>query len=294
MGNFCTQCGRPLQEGEVCNCTQQTEAPNQAAPAADSTQQAAPQPAPAAHQQVPPQPAPAAHQQVPPQPAAPSQAAIEAKIGFNNLGTALKKIWTNPTQAASALAQKNSWLPALILIVAQALFTGFFALTNFGVGLGKDDGKFLFIAFFFTFLSSLSLSAAAMGMYLGMGKIVKGTVSFKSALATASIRSFVCLPLTLIGMLLGMASIQVGVFFFFLGEIFAILLTILAVQETYKVNANRAFLIVCSTYLVLFILFMLAAAFYNGISPETVFSFHSSRGHFPSRTNWGDLYDYFN
>lgn len=29
MGNFCTQCGRPLQEGEVCNCTAQA-APNPA------------------------------------------------------------------------------------------------------------------------------------------------------------------------------------------------------------------------------------------------------------------------
>lgn len=23
MGNFCRNCGRPLQEGEICNCTQQ-------------------------------------------------------------------------------------------------------------------------------------------------------------------------------------------------------------------------------------------------------------------------------
>lgn len=45
MGNFCTQCGRPLQEGEVCNCTAQA-APNPAP--------AAPNPAPAAptHQRL--------------------------------------------------------------------------------------------------------------------------------------------------------------------------------------------------------------------------------------------------
>lgn len=28
MGNFCKNCGRPLQEGEVCNCTQQGGAQN--------------------------------------------------------------------------------------------------------------------------------------------------------------------------------------------------------------------------------------------------------------------------
>ena len=42
MGNFCTQCGRPLQEGEVCNCTAQA-APNPA-PAAPTPTPVAPNP----------------------------------------------------------------------------------------------------------------------------------------------------------------------------------------------------------------------------------------------------------
>ncbi len=272
MGNFCTQCGRPLQEGEVCNCTQQTS------PVSDTTQQVAPPPSPVAYQQV------------PPQPIVPSQSAIEVKQGFNNLLTALKKIWVNPTQAASALAQKDSWLPALILIVAQALFTACFALTNFGVGLGLDDGGFLALSFFYMFLSSLALSAAAMGMFLGIGKAVKGNVSFKSALATASIRCFICLPFTLFGLLIGMANIEIGLFFFFFGEIIAGFLTILAVQENYKINTNRAFLVVCSTYLVLFILFVIATALFNAVSPETIYSFHSTRDLYSSY-NWSDLFD---
>lgn len=293
MGNFCTQCGRPLQEGEICNCTQQAApevAPQPAPqPIPQPVPQAAPQPAPQPIPQPTPQPV---YQQVPPQPAVPSQTSIEIKNGFNNLLTALKKIWTNPTQAASALAQKDSWLPALILIAAQALFTGCYSLTNFGVGLSMDDGGFLLSAFFFTFLSSLAFSAAAMGMYLGIGKATKGDVSLKSALATASIRCFICLPLTLIGLLLGMASAELGMFFFLLGEIIAAFLTILAVQETYKVNTNRAFLIVTSTYIVLFILFVTAAALFNVISPVDVFGFNHSFS--ALKSSWGDLYDYFN
>mgnify|MGYP006967896641 CR=1 FL=1 len=42
MGNFCPQCGRPLQEGEVCNCTAQA-APNPA-PAAPTPTPVAPNP----------------------------------------------------------------------------------------------------------------------------------------------------------------------------------------------------------------------------------------------------------
>lgn len=76
MGNFCTQCGRPLQEGEVCNCTAQ----------------AAPNP-------------------VTPVQAAPSQSSREIKQGFENLVTALKTVWKNPAEAASALAKKRAGLP---------------------------------------------------------------------------------------------------------------------------------------------------------------------------------------
>ena len=129
MGNFCTQCGRPLQEGEVCNCTAQ----------------AAPNPAPAA-----PTPTPVAPNPVTPVQAAPSQSSREIKQGFENLVTALKTVWKNPAEAASALAKKESWLAALILIAAQALFSGLFALTNYGVGLKHNSAISLVISFFFS------------------------------------------------------------------------------------------------------------------------------------------------
>ena len=280
MGNFCTQCGRPLQEGEVCNCTAQA-APNPA-PAAPTPTPVAPNPA------TPPQAAPTpAPNPVTPVPAAPSQSSREIKQGFENLVTALKTVWKNPAEAASALAKKESWLAALILIAAQALFSGLFALTNYGVGLEHNSAISLVISFFFTFFFSIALSAAAMGMYLGIGKAVKANVTFKSALATASIRCFVCLPLTFIGLLLGMASVQIGMFFFFLGEIIAAFLSILAVEKNFEVNANRAFLIVGGTYVVLYILFVIFAALFNTVMPTEVFTFVEG----PSYSRWSDWFN---
>ena len=270
MGNFCTQCGRPLQEGEVCNCTAQ----------------AAPNPAPAAPNPV--TPPPAAPTPVPtPVQAAPNQSSREIKQGFENFVTALKTIWKNPAEAASALAKKESWLAALILIAAQALFSGLFALTNYGVGLKHNSAISLVISFFFTFFFSIALSAAAMGMYLGIGKAVKANVTFKSALATASIRCFVCLPLTFIGLLLGIASVQIGMFFFFLGEIIAAFLSILAVEKNFEVNANRAFLIVGSTYVVLYILFVIFAALFNAVMPTEIFTFVEGS----SYSRWSDWFN---
>lgn len=263
MGNFCTQCGRPLQEGEVCNCTAQA-APNPAP--------AAPTPTPVAPNPV--TPPPAAPTPVPtPVQVAPSQSSREIKQGVENLVTALKTVWKNPAEAASVLAKKESWFAALILIAAQALFSGLFALTNYGVGLEHNSAISLAISFCFTFFFSIALSAAAMGMYLGIGKAVKANVTLKSALATASIRCFICLPLTFIGLLLGIASAEIGMFFFFLGEIIAAFLSILAVEKNFEVNANRAFLIVVSTYVVLYVLFIIFAALFNAVMPTEVFTF---------------------
>ena len=87
MGNFCTQCGRPLQEGEVCNCTAQ---------AAPNPTPAAPTPTPVAPNPVtPPQAAPTPAPAPTPTPvqAAPSQSSREIKQGFENLVTALKTVW---------------------------------------------------------------------------------------------------------------------------------------------------------------------------------------------------------
>lgn len=112
MGNFCTQCGRPLQEGEVCNCTAQA-APNPA-PAAPNPAPAAPTPTPVAPNPVTPPPAaptPAPAPAPAPVQAAPSQSSREIKQGFENLVTALKIVWKNPAEAASALAKKRAGLP---------------------------------------------------------------------------------------------------------------------------------------------------------------------------------------
>ena len=101
--------------------------PTPVAPNPVTPPQAAPTPAPA------PTPTPVQ--------AAPSQSSREIKQGFENLVTALKTVWKNPAEAASALAKKESWLAALILIAAQALFSGLFALTNYGVGLEHNSAK---------------------------------------------------------------------------------------------------------------------------------------------------------
>ena len=52
MARFCTRCGRPLEEGEVCNCGQEAAPQQQQAQQQQVAQEAAPQQQQAQQQQV--------------------------------------------------------------------------------------------------------------------------------------------------------------------------------------------------------------------------------------------------
>lgn len=236
MSNFCTQCGRELQEGEVCNCMAQ----NQTA-----------QPTPV----VQPAPAPIT-----------SAATLETKQGFTNFITMLKTIWTNPAKAVSAMSADESWLPAIILMGAQAFLTGLASLLCSIVYLEIDKIFYLAVTFLFPFFCSLFLSAALMGMLLALSKATKGDVTFKSALSAASIRCFVGIPFTFLAMLFGMANGMVALFFLGLGEIIALFLTYMVATERFKLNANRSFLTVCGAYLTLFVMLFLMVVIFEGVN----------------------------
>ncbi|MCH5251533.1 MAG: hypothetical protein J1F22_01050 [Lachnospiraceae bacterium] len=234
MGNFCTNCGRPLEEGEVCNCTQTTET----------------QPAPET---------PEAASQPQPQPVAPSQSATELKSGFQNLLTAIKTIFKNPEETANTLGKEENWLTAIILIAAQAVLSGLFALATTGISLAILSFRAgdLAVVFFFTFICSLLLSAAMFGLYLGLGKAVKGQSTPKSALAVIGTRCFFTAPLTVIAILLTMLNVVLGIIFFTAGEFFALLLIFMTIQKSFAISANKAFLIVGLTAVIIFIVFII-------------------------------------
>lgn len=234
MGNFCSQCGRELQDGEICNCTQQNEA----------------------------------------QPQAQSQIDKEVKNGFQNLLSALKVFFKNPQEAAEILAKSENWLIAICLIAAQAVLSGLFALATMGIGLGALSFKAadLAIVFFFTFICSLLLSAAMMGIILGLGKAVKGTVDIKSALSLTSIRSFVNIPLSVIAILFTMLNATIGFVLFTVGEFFVILLIFMAMQKSMGISANKAFLITGIAAVVLLILFLIMFTIYCNINAVDLMS----------------------
>lgn len=230
MGNFCSKCGRELQDGEVCNCTQQ-----------NVTQ---------------------------------SQIDTEVKNGLQNLLSALKVFFKNPQEAADTLAKSENWLIAIVLIAAQAVLSGLFALATTGIGLGALSLKAadLAIVFFFTFVCSLLLSAAMMGMILGLGKAVKGNVDIKSALALTGIRGFISIPLSVVAILFTMLNVGIGFVLFTIGEFFVILLLFMAIQKSLGISSNKAFLITGIISAVMFILFIIMFTVYCNVNAVDLMS----------------------
>ena len=135
MGNFCTKCGKPLADGEVCNC-------QGAAPQIDPAQQAAPQQQSAApqqqyqqapqqqYQQAPQQQYQQApqqqYQQVPPQQyqqqyqqMAPQQSA--ASDYFKQFFNTALNVWKKPVTAGKEYVMSGKFTLAIGYLLVQAV-----------------------------------------------------------------------------------------------------------------------------------------------------------------------------
>ena len=219
MGNFCTKCGRPLAEGEICNCQSQSA----------------------------PQPQPQQTTTPPPQPMAPPKENI-VKKGFQNVWEALKTLFKNPAGAAAVLAKEENWPVAIILSGVQALFMGFLMLAYNIKHTIFNSGFSLFFNFLSAFIIALVLSAILMGVSFGMGKALKGTFSFRKSLSLMGIRSFCLLPFTLLGLVLGLIHATPVTIVLFLGELLAILLLFIALPDSFQLSVNRAFVVLLTTF----------------------------------------------
>ncbi|MFQ9516281.1 MAG: hypothetical protein ACLRZ9_10730 [Eubacterium sp.] len=121
MANFCSNCGRPLEEGEVCNCTQQTAdvqpEVNQETQQATTQQQPAAEPQQAATQQN----SQAAGTQTT------NKTVEEIKAGFLALLSIVKK----PATESKKLAEKSSVVTGVVFMAVKAVVTLIIALIAF-------------------------------------------------------------------------------------------------------------------------------------------------------------------
>ena len=112
MGNFCTKCGRPLADGEVCNCQATPQInPGQVAPMPQAA------PAPQGQPQMAPQGQPYMQQK------APSQFDAVMKDTL----AAFVDIMKAPVTKGQELVKGEKFIVSVIYIVLQALLSTIFA-----------------------------------------------------------------------------------------------------------------------------------------------------------------------
>ena len=237
MGNFCTKCGKPLADGEVCNC-------QGAAPQINPAQQAAPQ---QQYQQVPPQQyqqqyqqapqqqyqqapqqqyqqapqqqyqqAPQQqYQQVPPQQyqqqyqqMAPQQSA--ASDYFKQfLNTALN-VWKKPVTAGKEYVMSGKFplaigyllVQAVLAVILGMVFEARSSLANLAEFAGSSVGVTYVKVFFGTLFLSAIFSIMLAGLLLGFNLIAKNNMTFKNALCLVSVRSIVIAPAMVVALII--------------------------------------------------------------------------------------------
>lgn len=232
MGNFCTKCGKPLADGEVCNC-------QGVAPQIDPAQQAAPQQQSAApqqqyqqaqqqqyqqapqqqYQQAPQQQYQQApqqqFQQVPPQQyqqqyqqMAPQQSA--ASDYFKQfLNTALN-VWKKPVTAGKEYVMSGKFTLAIGYLIVQAVlavilgmvFEARSSLANLAEFAGSSVGLTYVKVFFGTLFLSAIFSIMLAGLLLGFNLIAKNNMTFKNALCLVSVRSIVIAPAMVVALII--------------------------------------------------------------------------------------------
>ena len=213
MGNFCTKCGKPLADGEVCNC-------QGAAPQIDPAQQAAPQQQSAApqqqyqqapqhqYQQAPQQQYQQApqqqYQQVPPQQyqqqyqqMAPQQSA--ASDYFKQFFNTALNVWKKPVTAGKEYVMSGKFTLAVIL---GMVFEARSSLANLAEFAGSSVGVTYVKVFFGTLFLSAIFSIMLAGLLLGFNLIAKNNMTFKNALCLASVRSIVIAPAMVVALII--------------------------------------------------------------------------------------------
>lgn len=263
MARFCTKCGKPLEEGEVCSCTQEA----QAAPQQETQQQTAQQAA--APQQQAGQAQQQAAQQAGYMPNEQQfQQTQQAVTGFlSKTFGAFLNIIKHPVAAGRDMILAGDSAPAIALIVLQGIISTIFGVVAakkiysfvnlFMGGLGSlfgsysDDIDMPYVKIIFgTLLISIALSFVLAVLLLVGNLIIKNALNFKQMLAAAAIRSCVSILATVVAIIVFLIHPATGILVFVTGTVWGFFVILLAMPLTNEGIRNKLPLAMVLVFLV--------------------------------------------
>lgn len=249
MGNFCTRCGRALQEGEICSC-QLSERKKEEGTQPISGRQGEEN----GQQEVAkePQGSPGRlGQQAPPQ----SQFEKQATAFVKNY---LKKIWSmikNPIAVGKEMIMEADMKSSLLLIAFQGIFSAIFVMAAEGRIMSELDittpyARILIV----TWLLSAGL-ACVLALLLKLGNaIIKIPVSYSQMLSAVSIRSVVLIPAIVLSIIVSIIHMGAGIGLFIFINIWGFTAMVVAMSTLIEPEKLSKFVLVVSVVILLFII----------------------------------------
>lgn len=194
---FCKYCGRKLEENEVCNCRANAE--NTSANTSTNTQT--------------------------------KQNNVKTDVILETIKSTGGKIigifaniFKNPSSAVNEYVKKDDIIVSLILILCQALLSGFMALNVIKNIRGKIAGLGEYIGYLTKFLPtngkvmgmavvlSLLFSVILAVLWYAALHIAKANnISISESIVIASIRSIVCIPIIIISLVVSVINMPVAI-----------------------------------------------------------------------------------
>ena len=251
MARFCTKCGKPLEEGEVCSCTQQAapEAAAQTQQFQQTQQQTAQQAGYMSNEQQ-------------------FQQTQQAVAGFlTRVGGAFLNIVKHPVSHGRIMIQTADYQVGIALIVLQGICTAIFGavaasklagLINTLIGgvmsyLGGygDDLELPYAKIIFgTMLISIGLSFL-LALLLMLGNMaVKNALNYKQMIGAVASRSCVVVIATVLAILLYLLNPIAGLTIFAMGNIWGFFIILLAMPLADEAMKDKLPLVMILVWLV--------------------------------------------
>ncbi len=277
MGKFCTHCGRPLQEGEVCTCQEvnvQQTVENQMPPVQQQAQPVQQQVPPVQQQAQPVQQVPPVQQQVPPvQPQGSSNAQATKELANQVKGNFLQLL-KKPVTVGKKIVEEADIKIAVIFLVLQAIASSLFGLAvgskvndlistvggltgGFDFGISAAVVGMLKVSYGKIFVVTLLLSLVFSGVYallLWLAHMaIRCKTSFQKMVSVAAIRSAVMVPLILVSLLLFELNVGMGFCLLIVGNIWGFITTTVVMTEFIPEEKKDIFPLAVSIAILLFI-----------------------------------------
>lgn len=220
MANFCTRCGRPLQQGEMCTCSSEVSA--QATGSENHSN----------------------YNEINNGGANPTKNAVPNVQSqyIKEIAELLRRLAKSPVQAGKEFILKANVKIAIVFIVLQGILSGLYGifvaskLVNTYAG-GYGISQYLripyLLSFVITVIISILFTFIMAVLLLGAYRVSKYQITFHQVIAQVSLRSIIVSCMTILAIIFTLINMIFGVFFFLLGSLGGIMIICLTIPSQF-------------------------------------------------------------